>query len=46
MKLSVVMPVYNEKATLRQVIERVFSVPLQIELLSVDDGSTDGSREI
>jgi glycosyltransferase involved in cell wall biosynthesis len=46
MKLSVVMPVYNERATLRPVIERVFAVGLEIELLCVDDGSTDGSREI
>lgn len=46
MKLSVVMPVYNERATLRQVIPAVLSVPLEIELLCVDDGSTDGSREI
>ena len=46
MKLSVVMPVYNELATLRQVVERVLSVPLEIELLCVDDGSTDGSRQI
>ncbi len=46
MKVSVVMPVYNEQATLRQVIERVFSVGLEIELLCVDDGSEDGSREI
>jgi glycosyltransferase involved in cell wall biosynthesis len=46
MKLSVVMPVYNEKATLRQVVERVFSVGIDIELLCVDDGSKDGSREI
>jgi glycosyltransferase involved in cell wall biosynthesis len=46
MKLSVVMPVYNERSTLRQVVERVFSVPLQIELICVDDGSRDGSREI
>jgi len=46
MKLSVVMPVYNEQATLRQVVERVLSVPLDLELLCVDDGSTDGSREI
>jgi len=46
MKLSVVMPVYNERATLREVIGRVLSVPLQIELLCVDDGSTDGSRDI
>jgi glycosyltransferase involved in cell wall biosynthesis len=46
MKLSVVMPVYNEQATLRQVVEHVLAVPLDIELLCVDDGSTDGSREI
>lgn len=46
MKLSVVMPVYNERATLRCVIERVLSVGLDIELLCVDDGSTDGSRQI
>jgi glycosyltransferase involved in cell wall biosynthesis len=46
MKLSVVMPVYNECATLREVIGRVLAVPLDIELLCVDDGSSDGSREI
>jgi glycosyltransferase involved in cell wall biosynthesis len=46
MRLSVVMPVYNERATLRAVIERVLAVPLEIELLCVDDGSEDGSREI
>jgi len=46
MKLSVVMPVYNERATLSQVIERVLSVGLDIELLCIDDGSKDGSRDI
>ena len=46
MKLSVVMPVYNERATLQQVVERVLAVPLAIELICVDDGSTDGSRNI
>jgi glycosyltransferase involved in cell wall biosynthesis len=46
MKLSVVMPVYNERATLPRVVERVLSVGLEIELLCVDDGSNDGSREI
>jgi glycosyltransferase involved in cell wall biosynthesis len=46
MKLSVVMPVYNERATLREVVGKVLSVPLEIELLCVDDGSRDGSREI
>ncbi len=46
MKLSVVMPVYNERRTLRAVIERVLAVPLDLELICVDDGSRDGSREI
>ena len=46
MKLSVVMPVYNEQATLREVISRVLAVPLEIELICIDDGSRDGSREI
>lgn len=46
MKLSVVMPVYNERPTLRQAVERVLAVPLELELLCVDDGSRDGSREV
>jgi glycosyltransferase involved in cell wall biosynthesis len=46
MKLSVVMPVYNERATLRDVVEKVLAVPLDVELVCVDDGSQDGSREI
>jgi glycosyltransferase involved in cell wall biosynthesis len=46
MKLSVVMPVYNESATLKKVVEQVLSVPLEIELICVDDGSRDGSVEI
>jgi glycosyltransferase involved in cell wall biosynthesis len=46
MKLSVVMPVYNESATLRKVVEKVLAVPLEIELICVDDGSRDGSVEI
>jgi glycosyltransferase involved in cell wall biosynthesis len=40
------MPVYNEQATLRPVVERVLSVGMDLELLCVDDGSKDGSREI
>jgi glycosyltransferase involved in cell wall biosynthesis len=40
------MPVYNEQATLRPVVERVLSVGLDIELLCIDDGSTDNSRQI
>ena len=46
MKLSVIMPVYNERNTLRAVVKRVLSVPLELELICVDDGSRDGSREI
>jgi glycosyltransferase involved in cell wall biosynthesis len=44
--LSVVMPVYNEKATVAEMVGRVLAVPMKIELLAVDDASTDGSREI
>ena len=40
------MPVFNERATLRHVVEKVLSVPLEIELICIDDGSRDGSREI
>src|SRR6202162_622980 len=46
MKLSVVMPVYNERRTLQAVVERVIAVPVEMELICVDDGSRDGSREI
>jgi len=46
MKLSVVMPVYNEQGTAREAISRVLAVPLETELICIDDGSTDGSREI
>ena len=46
MKLSVIMPVYNERNTLREVVGRVLAVPLAVELICVDDGSQDGSREI
>jgi glycosyltransferase involved in cell wall biosynthesis len=44
--VSVVMPVYNERETIREIVARVLSVPLRIELVVVDDCSTDGSREI
>jgi len=46
MKLSVVMPVFNEQATLEQVVDRVLAVPLEIELICVDDGSRDASRDV
>jgi glycosyltransferase involved in cell wall biosynthesis len=44
--LSVVMPVYNEQATLRAIVEAVRAVPIRKELILVDDGSKDGSRAI
>jgi len=44
--LSVVMAVYNEQATVEEIVGRVLAVPLRIELIAVDDASTDGSREI
>jgi glycosyltransferase involved in cell wall biosynthesis len=44
-RLSVVMPVYNEIRTLPIVIDRVLATQLPIELIIIDDGSTDGSRE-
>ncbi len=44
--LSVVMPVYNERATIEEIIERVMAVPIRTELIVVDDGSKDGTRDL
>ena len=46
MKLSVVIPVYNEKATILEVIERVRAVDVDKEIVVVDDCSTDGTRDV
>ena len=46
MKLSVVIPVYNEKGTILEVLDRVRAVDLPKEIIVVDDCSTDGTREI
>jgi glycosyltransferase involved in cell wall biosynthesis len=43
--LSVVMPVYNERATIDEIIGRVVDVPMRVELIVVDDCSTDGTRD-
>jgi len=45
MKLSVVIPVYNEAATIDELIQRVLDVPLDKELIIVDDCSSDTTRE-
>lgn len=44
--LSVIMPVYNEKDTVLQVIDRVLALELDLELIVVDDGSKDGTRAL
>jgi glycosyltransferase involved in cell wall biosynthesis len=44
--LSVVMPVYNERNTIEEIIRRVLAVPMRIQLIVVDDVSTDGTSEI
>jgi len=44
--LSVVMPVYNERTTVETIIRRVLAVPMRIELIVVNDGSKDGSKDI
>ncbi len=44
--LSVVIPVYNEERTLRNLVERVCAVPIRKELILVDDCSRDGTREV
>jgi glycosyltransferase involved in cell wall biosynthesis len=44
-KISVVIPVYNEVHTIGTVIDRVLICGFDVEIIAVDDGSTDGSRE-
>ena len=44
--MSIIIPVYNEAATIRAVLERVRTSPIDKEIVVVDDGSTDGSRQI
>jgi len=46
LKLSIVIPVYNEQASLKEVVRRVKAVDYDKEIILVDDCSTDGSREI
>lgn len=47
MKLSVVIPCYNERSTIETVVEAVRTAPVkEVEIIVVDDGSTDGTREL
>jgi glycosyltransferase involved in cell wall biosynthesis len=46
MKLSVIVPVYNEKKTIRETYKRIRAVDLDKEIILVDDFSTDGTRDI
>jgi glycosyltransferase involved in cell wall biosynthesis len=46
MTLSIVMPVYNERDTIEEILKRVEQVGLADEIIVVDDGSSDGTREI
>ncbi len=44
--LTVVIPVYNELATVEEVIRRVLALPLRVQLVVVDDCSTDGTGDL
>lgn len=46
LKVSVLMPVFNERATVGRAVERVRSVPMNMEIICVDDGSGDGTRDV
>jgi len=43
--VSIVMPAYNERQTIEEIVRRVLAVPIKLELVVVDDCSTDGTRE-
>ena len=46
MKLSVIIPVYNEKETILKILNKVQKVPIEKEIIIIDDGSNDGTTEI
>ena len=46
LRVSVVIAAYNEAQTIERVVERVRAVPLDIEIIAVDDGSTDGTGAV
>ena len=46
MKLSILIPVYNEKETVEKVVKEVEKLSAQKEIIIIDDGSTDGTRAV
>ncbi len=44
--ISAIVPVYNEEATVKAVVDRLHSVPLQIEIVAINDGSKDGTGQV
>ena len=46
MRLSIIVPVFNERATVRELLRRVAAIDLDKEVVVVDDGSTDGTRDV
>ena len=46
LRISVVVPVYNEKATVTEIVRRIRAVPISKEIILVDDASTDGTRDV
>lgn len=46
MRLSVLIPVYNEAGTVARLVERLRSIPLELEIVAIDDASGDGSGDI
>ena len=46
LRISVVVPIFNEKGTVEEIVRRIRQVPIPKEIILVDDGSTDGTRDV
>ena len=46
MKLSIIIPCFNEKKTIVPIVEKILRLRINLEIILIDDGSTDGSKEI